>query len=78
LNVTCNSRCSLDDFLNTYETRIADRDSFKLGYKRCRKCEIYIKYDGHRCPCCQNRLASGPKNAKSKRLLNESIGIKRH
>jgi DNA-directed RNA polymerase subunit RPC12/RpoP len=37
-----------------------------------------MKHDGYRCPCCQGRLATKPRNAKSKRLLNNDIGIKRY
>jgi len=29
---------------------------YKDGQKRCRDCDIYIKYDGVFCPCCGHQL----------------------
>ena len=26
------------------------------NFKRCSECDIYIKYDGNRCPCCKIHL----------------------
>lgn len=27
--------------------------AYSLGYKRCSSCDIYIKWDSCRCPCCK-------------------------
>lgn len=36
----------------------------KLGYafgmKRCSTCDIYISYEGNRCPCCKLILKTHP------------------
>ena len=26
------------------------------GFKRCQTCGIWLKWDGHRCPCCSRVL----------------------
>ena len=38
---------------------------YKLGFKRCSNCEIFIIWDGYRCPCCKTILRVKPRNAKS-------------
>ena len=32
------------------------RSYYKYGYKRCTDCEIFIKWNGPRCPCCRKFL----------------------
>ena len=29
---------------------------YREGQKRCSTCEIFIKWDNHYCPCCNNKL----------------------
>jgi len=29
---------------------------YAAGQKRCQVCEIFINWDGMRCPCCANRF----------------------
>ncbi len=48
-----------------YKAIIPQRVSrYTNGNKRCNECEIYLKWDGLRCPCCQHLLRNSPKNAK--------------
>ena len=61
-----------DAFKKEYKTTKIHRNAFRNGFFRCRKCEYYIK-DLKYCPCCGTRLAIGPRNAKSKRLLKKDI-----
>jgi hypothetical protein len=68
----CKGYC--DNFDDKYDIRRADRDSFKLGYKRCRQCSYYIRGLESRCPCCQSKLAIKARNATSKRLLRQKSG----
>ena len=70
----CKGVCNEDKFDNIYDIRRTDRDSFKLGYKRCRKCAYYIKGPETRCPCCNSKLAVISRNSTSKRLLRLSAG----
>lgn len=78
LNNNCLGLCNSGNFSQEYHASKNNKNSFKHGFKRCRMCEVFMKHDGYRCPCCQGRLATKPRNAKSKRLLNNDIGIKRY
>ena len=69
----CKNICQSDKFKTEFKTTRINRNAFRLGFSRCRKCEYYIK-DFTYCPCCGIRLAIGPRNAKSKRILKEGIG----
>ncbi|MDP8902796.1 MAG: hypothetical protein M3M86_03395 [Thermoproteota archaeon] len=40
---------------------------YSAGQKRCMICEIFIKWDGVRCPCCGCRLRTKPKNTADRR-----------
>ncbi len=37
-------------------------DRYSTGQKRCQVCEIFIKWDGLWCPCCNYRLRMKPRN----------------
>ena len=39
---------------------------YALGYKRCQVCEIFIKWSGIKCPCCQSVLRTKPHNRRRK------------
>ena len=41
------------------------------GNKRCQVCEIFINYNGLRCPCCRYRLRTKPRNKRYKEKLRE-------
>lgn len=69
----CKGICKTAKFINEYKTTTKNKNSFKLGYFRCRRCEYYIK-GFNNCPCCGTKLAQVPRNAKSKRLLNIDVG----
>lgn len=44
---------------------------YELGQKRCSSCEIFLKWDKQRCPCCSTILRVKPRGRKSKvKLLN--------
>ena len=73
MHCICKNMCQTDKFKNEFDTTRAHKNSFREGYSRCRKCEYYIK-DFTYCPCCGTRLAIAPRNAKSKRVLNQDIG----
>jgi uncharacterized Zn finger protein (UPF0148 family) len=46
--------------------------SYFVGKKYCRRCEIYLYYDGVFCPCCGMQLRTTPTNKKGKeRLLKQ-------
>lgn len=39
---------------------------YEDGQKRCNSCDIYIKYDGLFCPCCNLRLRMSSRYTKFK------------
>ena len=43
------------------------------GQKRCNSCEIFMYWDGLRCPCCGCSLRSNPRNAKARKKLRSII-----
>ncbi len=39
---------------------------YSQDQKRCQACDIFIKWDGIRCPCCKCLLRLKPRNKKDK------------
>ena len=39
---------------------------YASGQKRCNFCEIFVNYDGLKCPCCNKQLRSLPRSRKDK------------
>ena len=71
--MTCIGLCDQKSFEDVNDIRRVDRNSFRLGYFRCRPCDFYIRTEGVRCPCCESRLARSPRNARSKRAHNAEV-----
>ena len=69
----CKGYCGTPKFKEEYVTTRILRNAFRNGYFRCRQCEYFIK-GLTKCPCCGIRLATGPRNAKFKRLLKMDVG----
>jgi len=44
--------------------------------KRCKTCEVFIKWEGRYCPCCNVKLSNIPKNSKNRERLRKQQGIK--
>jgi len=42
------------------------------GKKYCRRCEVYILYDGIFCPCCGMALRTSPTSKRDKEKLRQS------
>ncbi|AFU60243.1 hypothetical protein Ngar_c33280 [Candidatus Nitrososphaera gargensis Ga9.2] len=38
---------------------------YAQGYKRCQVCDLFIKWSGTRCPCCQRTLRTKPHNKEA-------------
>ncbi|AFS83560.1 hypothetical protein NSED_08850 [Candidatus Nitrosopumilus sediminis] len=39
---------------------------YASGQKRCNFCEIFLNFDGLKCPCCNKQLRSLPRSRKDK------------
>lgn len=46
---------------------------YQVGHKRCQICEIFIKWKGKSCPCCNYRLRATPRNAVYKAKLRKTL-----
>jgi len=59
-----------------YKSKVRrDKGIYKRGYKRCQLCNIFLKWDGLFCPCCNHRLRNKPRNPKCKDRLNKELKI---
>lgn len=45
---------------------------YASGQKRCQTCEIFINFNGLRCPCCNSILRTLPRQLKYKTKYKES------
>jgi len=57
----CNNKCEKYRF-----KRKGMKSIYESGGKGCRCCNILIKYDGLRCPCCSSKLRTKPIDRKAK------------
>jgi hypothetical protein len=46
---------------------------YSNGLKRCKKCDVYLKWDKILCPCCHGMLRGKPRNAKDKKRFLELL-----
>jgi len=46
---------------------------YASGQKRCNFCEIFVKFDGLKCPCCNKQLRSLPRSRKDKESFLSQI-----
>jgi hydrogenase nickel incorporation protein HypA/HybF len=44
------------------------------GQKRCGACDIYLRYDDIKCPCCKSILHVRPRHSRAKTKYYESHG----
>jgi hypothetical protein len=45
------------------------------GHKRCKSCDLFIKWDGFSCPCCGFKLRTTPRDFNLKEKLREQRSI---
>ena len=50
-------------------TRPLDGRRYSTGQKRCKSCEIFIKWEGVSCPCCGYRLRTMPRSSEDREEL---------
>ncbi len=46
---------------------------YDSGAKRCNTCDVYLLWDGIRCPCCNGILRTQPTTSKDKEKLRIRI-----
>ncbi len=70
--MTCNGTC-----VKYKATRPGFSGRYATGQKRCSVCEIYIKWDGNNCPCCNFTLRTKPRNTNNRIQLQKVNLVKR-
>ena len=66
--ITCNNIC------HRYKAKKPNNiGRYLSGQKRCNACEIYIKWDGLWCPCCNYKLRLTPRSSKYKKKYVKAI-----
>jgi hypothetical protein len=63
--------------LKKYEAKKIVRGVGKEGYRRCSKCELFLKYDGIYCPCCSCRMKVSFRNNKARQKSRDMV-LKNH
>jgi hypothetical protein len=64
----CNGLC--DQY---YAKRPLNGQRYIAGQKCCITCQIWIKYDGHHCPCCNFRLRTKPRGRKQRATYERQL-----
>lgn len=48
---------------------------YTFGHKRCRSCDLFVKWEGSRCPCCGFKLRATPRNFRLSAKLREQRAV---
>jgi len=46
---------------------------YTSGQQRCQTCEIFLNFNGDRCPCCNTLLRGSPRQLKYKEKFHTSV-----
>jgi len=46
---------------------------YQNGVKFCKTCDVLMKIDGHRCPCCKSNVRSKSHSKKWKNLHQDGV-----
>lgn len=46
---------------------------YQSGAKRCSNCEVYLAYDGLRCPCCKTVLRRKSRHENPKKKTKQQM-----
>ena len=60
----CNGICSK---YKCTKPSVESNGRYAEGQKRCSTCEIYIKWDGVKCPCCNITLRHKPRSTAGRK-----------
>jgi len=48
---------------------------YESGQKHCTACEIFINWNGIRCPCCKSTLRTRPRKLRDKNRLKQVLEL---
>jgi len=46
---------------------------YLAGQKRCGGCDVFLNWEGTRCPCCSTKLRAGPRRRGLKQLMLNTL-----
>lgn len=49
---------------------------YAVGQKRCQICEMWMEWEGDRCPCCSIRLRTHPRRRDNKIKFRQVTGVR--
>ena len=68
----CKGNCKTKFCLSIGDTLLR----YNNGQKRCNICDVYFKWNGAKCPCCNAILHVRPRHSKAKKKYYKNEGIK--
>lgn len=54
------------------------RNRYENGQKRCPVCEIFLMWEGIRCPCCTVKLRNTPRGNRARKEIHEKRNVVWH
>lgn len=71
--IMCKNKCE------PYRAKRQKMGRYNRGQKRCSRCDIFIEWDGVRCPCCNGVLRVSPTGmTKYRARYHDQSGVKRY
>lgn len=68
--LTCRGYCK-----TKYKEFLGDVSLKYNGQKRCGVCDVYLKWQDIKCPCCKSVLHVRPRHSKAKTKYYESENV---
>lgn len=50
---------------------------YAAGQKRCQTCQIFMNVDADRCPCCNYKFRTKPRNGENKKKFRKMMELKK-
>lgn len=72
MGMSCNGICHRHKALKP-----ANIGRYMAGQKRCNSCNVFLYWDGLRCPCCNYQLRLRPRNSKFKEKFLKEKSLKK-
>jgi hydrogenase nickel incorporation protein HypA/HybF len=69
--LSCKGNCK-----TKYKKLLGETSLRYNGQKRCGVCDVYLKCDNTKCPCCNSVLHVRPRHSQTRRKYYESGQVK--
>ena len=70
--MTCKGKCSLYKAIRPMPIS-KGISRYAAGQKRCQVCEVWMEWDGIRCPCCSIKLRCHPRRKDGKVVYVQQV-----